>query len=325
MAVNKADSIQQRELFILPFFALGIKIIFPVSATHGHNVVELLEHILSLCPQERGEDVIEGIKVAIVGKPNVGKSTLFNTLLHEERCVVSPIAGTTRDAIDASVLYEENSFIFIDTAGIRKRKSEREMVDKFALIRREYAIERADICILMIDATQGLTTQEKSMARMIEKREKGCLIFCNKWDLVKGFRMEHCIQQLELEAPFLNYCPKIFGSALNGHNVVTIFPQIKEIYNQLHKRVSTGQLNKFIEKAVQRFSPPLLKGRRLRIYYMAQVDSGPPRFVFFVNNPHFLLHSYKKYLMNQFRIKYQFTGVPLIFHLKSKKESQSVS
>ena len=318
LAVNKVDN-KCDESVTSPFYALGIEALLPVSALHGSNVAELLELALAPCPEVEDEEQSEGIKVAIIGRTNVGKSTMINTLLSEERCVVSPIAGTTRDTIDVTVTYEGESFSFIDTAGIRRKKSEHEVVDKFAAIRTQRAVDRADVCILMIDSEQGLTTQEKRIARMIEKKGKGCLIFCNKWDLVKGFRMEHCKKSLEIEASFLNYCPTLFGSALTGRKLVEIFPHIKEIYSHLQRRISTGQLNKFIEQAMQRVHPPMIKGKRLRVYYMAQVDSGPPRFVFFVNNPKFLADSYKKYLMNQFRNTYKFPGVPLVFYLKGKK------
>lgn len=317
LAVNKVDN-PHDEASTAPFYSLGIEALLPISATHGNNVAELLEIALSSCPEKEQSEEAPGIKVAIIGRANVGKSTMINNLLNEERCVVSPIAGTTRDAIDVTVEFEGEQFTFIDTAGIRRKKSEHEVVDKFSSIRTERAIDRADICILMIDSEEGMTTQEKRIARQIEKEGKGCLIFCNKWDLVKGFRMEHCKQSLEMEASFLSYCPKVFGSALTGRKVVEIFPIIKEIYVEMQKRISTGQLNKFIEKVVQKVHPPMLKGKRLRIYYMAQVDHAPPRFVFFVNNPDFLAESYKKYLVNQFRETYCFKGVPLVFYLKGK-------
>ena len=319
LAVNKVDNIHDQG-HTAPFYSLGIESVMPVSATHGNNVAELLELALSSCPEEKGTEEAQGIKVAIIGRPNVGKSTLINTLLDEERCVVSPIAGTTRDAIDVTVAYQEELFTFIDTAGIRRKKSEHEVVDKFAAIRTERAVDRADVCILMLDSQEGMTTQEKRIARMIEQKGKGCLIFCNKWDLVKGFRMEHCKQSLQIEASFIRYCPTLFGSAHTGRKLTELFPHIQEIYQHLQKRVSTGQLNKFIEKAIQKVHPPMLKGKRLRIYYMAQVDISPPRFVFFVNHPDLLADSYKKYLINQFRLSYQFTGVPLVFYLKGKKK-----
>lgn len=320
LAVNKIDN--EDEAPLASFYALGIERIIAVSAIQGRNIVEMLEFALETCPIQEEEEEISGIKVAIIGRPNVGKSTLINTLFKEPRCVVSPIAGTTRDSIDVSITFEEETYTFIDTAGIRRKKAEPEVVDKFAAIRTERAIERADVCILMLDSQDGMTAQEKRIANKIEEKGKGCILLFNKWDLVKGFRMEHCKQSLEMEASFISYCPTLFGSAKTGRKIDELFPIIKEVYRYLQERISTGQLNKFIEGAVQRVHPPMLKGRRLRIYYMAQVDVAPPRFVFFVNHPDLLGDTYKKYLINQFRNTYHFTGVPLIFYLKGKKKEE---
>ncbi|WP_316358877.1 ribosome biogenesis GTPase Der [Candidatus Neptunichlamydia sp. REUL1] len=317
LAVNKMDN--EDPSILAPFYALGIERMIPVSAIQGNNIVEMLQIALEPCPIVDGEDDAKGIKVAIVGRPNVGKSTLINTLLDESRCVVSPIAGTTRDSIDVVVEFEGETFTFIDTAGIRRKKSEPEVVDKFAAIRTERAIERADVCIFMLDSQEGMTSQEKRIANSIEAKGKGCIIFLNKWDLVKGFRMEHCKKSLEIEASFINYCPTLFGSALTGRKIDDLFPLIREVYENLTKRISTGQLNKFIERVMHKVHPPMLRGKRLRIYYMAQVDSAPPRFVFFVNQIDLLGDTYKKYLINQFRKTYQYTGVPLTFYLKGKK------
>jgi len=317
LAVNKMDN--EDPSILAPFYALGIERMIPVSAIQGNNIVEMLQIALEPCPIVDGEDDAKGIKVAIVGRPNVGKSTLINTLLDESRCVVSPIAGTTRDSIDVVVEFEGETFTFIDTAGIRRKKSEPEVVDKFAAIRTERAIERADVCIFMLDSQEGMTSQEKRIANSIEAKGKGCIIFLNKWDLVKGFRMEHCKKSLEIEASFINYCPTLFGSALTGRKIDELFPLIREVYENLTKRISTGQLNKFIERVMHKVHPPMLRGKRLRIYYMAQVDSAPPRFVFFVNQIDLLGDTYKKYLINQFRKTYQYTGVPLTFYLKGKK------
>jgi len=317
LAVNKMDN--EDPSILAPFYALGIERMIPVSAIQGNNIVEMLQIALEPCPIVDGEDDAKGIKVAIVGRPNVGKSTLINTLLDESRCVVSPIAGTTRDSIDVVVEFEGETFTFIDTAGIRRKKSEPEVVDKFAAIRTERAIERADVCIFVLDSQEGMTSQEKRIANSIEAKGKGCIIFLNKWDLVKGFRMEHCKKSLEIEASFINYCPTLFGSALTGRKIDELFPLIREVYENLTKRISTGQLNKFIERVMHKVHPPMLRGKRLRIYYMAQVDSAPPRFVFFVNQIDLLGDTYKKYLINQFRKTYQYTGVPLTFYLKGKK------
>jgi GTP-binding protein len=210
----------------------------------------------------------------------------------------------------------------IDTAGIRRKQSEHEVVDKFAAIRTERAIERADICLLMLDSQQGITREEKKIANMIEESGKGCVILFNKWDLVKGFRMEHCLKGVEEEVPFLQHCPKIFMSALTGRNVDTIFDIVKQVHEDSLKRVTTGQLNKFIGSCLQRNHPPMIQGKRLRIYYMAQVSVQPPTFVVFVNYPNLMTDTYKKFIYNQFREAYTFSGMPIQIYLRGKKRKE---
>jgi GTP-binding protein len=322
LAVNKIDN-QSQEHLIYEFQSLGIQKKIAVSATQNWRIAELLETALApLALQIEEEETIHPLKIAIVGRPNVGKSSLVNFLLDDQRCIVSPIPGTTRDSIDISFTHNEHDYTLIDTAGIRRKHAEHEVVDKFASIRTDRAIERADICLLMLDAQQGLTGQEKRIANQIEEAGKGCILLFNKWDLVKGFRMEHAIKGIESEASFLNHCPKIFMSAKTGRNVEKIFEEIQAVYENSQKRITTHQLNKFIEAAMQRNHPPMLMGKRLRIYYMAQVDIDPPKFIVFVNQPLLMVESYKKYLYNQFREAYGFTGVPIIMHLKGKDKSR---
>jgi GTP-binding protein len=320
LAVNKIDNLAQMEL-LYPFFALGIKDVVGVSAVQGFQIAELLEAAFRthVWP-EIEEGVSAGLKMVIIGRPNVGKSTLINAVLDEKRCVVSPIAGTTRDSIDISIEYEGKKMTLIDTAGIRRKRAEHEVVDKFAAIRTERAIDRADVCVLVMDSMLGMTTQEKRIAEQIEAAGKACVLVFNKWDLVKGFRMEHCLQSIRIEASFLNYCPVLFISAQQGRNLDKLFPLVEEVYGQLSQRITTGQLNKFIERVLQKYHPPMINGKRLRIYYMAQVSTYPPRFVLFVNYPELMVDTYKKYMMNQFREEYSFKGVPLIFELRGKHE-----
>lgn len=323
LAVNKVDNTNE-EHHIYDFDVLGIKKKIAVSASHNWHIAELLETALEgFTNEEIEEEEVSGIKVAIIGRPNVGKSSLINFLLNDNRCIVSPIPGTTRDSIDVTFSNGEQNFVFIDTAGIRRKKAEGEVVDKFASIRTKEAIDRSDICLLMLDSTQGLTTQEKRIANMIEEAGKGCILLFNKWDLVKGFRMEHCMQSIEQEVPFLGHCPKVFMSILTGRNVNKIFPLMDEVFKHANTRITTHQLNKFVARALQLNHPPMLLGKRLRIYYMAQVDTAPPRFVLFVNYSDLMTDTYKKYLYNRFREAFGFTGVPIKLHLKDKEKTGS--
>lgn len=324
LAVNKVDDYKKLDL-LHQFYGLGISRMVAVSATQAFHIAELLETAfegMDFSQTVEGQD--ETIRVAIVGKPNVGKSTLINYLLQEKRCVVSPIAGTTRDSIDAEIKVDDTHFTLIDTAGIRRKSAEHEVVDKFAAIRTERAIDRADICVFVLDATEGLTTQERGIARQIEDTGKGCILLFNKWDLVKGFRMEHCLKDIQTEAPFLSHCPTVFISAKTGRNLDNLFSVIKQVREEQARRITTGQLNKFVEKVLQKYHPPMIQGKRLRIYYMAQVDVHPPKFILFVNKPQLMCETYKKYMINQFREEYGFKGIPLLFMLKGKTDRHDV-
>lgn len=323
LAVNKIDDISQKST-IYPFYALGISKVIGVSAIQGFNIAELLEAAWEKRPESpQEEDSLPGsIGVAIVGRPNVGKSSLVNYLMHEDRCIVSPIPGTTRDSVDIAFELNDQLYKLIDTAGIRRKGAEHEVVDKFAAMRTERAIERADLCLLMLDAQQGMTTQEKRIARKIEEEGKGCIILLNKWDLVKGFKMETCLRGIEEDVPFLKHCPKIFMSALTGRNIDKIFPLVNEVYADSKRRITTHQLNKVVSAAMQKNHPPMISGKRLRIYYLAQVGVQPPTFVLFVNYPNLMSADYQKYLYNQLREAYNFSGVPIKLYLRGKQKSQ---
>lgn len=324
LAVNKVDDFANKQA-IYAFHSLGIKNIIAVSATQRFQIAELLEAAFQgvSFPDTVAKEV-KGIGTAIIGRPNVGKSTIVNYLLKEARCVVSPIAGTTRDSIDVEIQLEHQLFTLIDTAGIRKKKSEREVVDKFAALRTERAMDRADVCVLVIDAEKGITTQEKRIANEIAALGKGCVLVFNKWDLVKGYRMEHCQKSFEIDVPFLTHCPMLFTSAETGRNIEKIFAAVAKVHEQQVRRVTTGQLNKFVEGVIQKYHPPMIDGKRLRIYYMAQIGVQPPRFVLFVNKPELMLESYKKYIINQFRQQYGFQGSPIEFILRGRKEKNLV-
>jgi GTP-binding protein len=329
VAVNKIDQISD-EVKIHDFHSLAVRDLIAVSAVQGYQIAELLEKALRFIPEEAAAVEIEevvvaeiepnrSIRVAIVGRPNVGKSTLLNHLLCEERSIVSPIAGTTRDAIDATITRDGQEYQLIDTAGIRRKKAEKEVVDKFAAIRTEEAIDRADVCLLILDSFEGFTTQEKRIASDIEERGKSCILIFNKWDLMKNFKMEHALRGVKEEIPFLNHCPKLFISAKKERNLNKIFPLVKSVYLERQKRITTGGLNKFIEACLHKYHPPLIIGKRLRIYYMTQVETNPPKFVLFVNNPTLMTESYKKYILNNFRETYSFSGCPLILELRGKE------
>jgi len=318
VAVNKVDNPHHEE-DVASFYQLGIGKMIPVSAEHGHQIAELLEAALESFEKTAvAPDEPAGIKVAILGKPNVGKSSLLNYVLKEERCCVSPIAGTTRDSVDAAITIDDDPYVLIDTAGIRRKHAEHEVVDKFAAIRTERAIERSDVCLLMLDAQEGVTTQDKKIANLIEEKGKGCVILINKWDLFKGVQMEHYLRAVRDEVPFLAHCPALFISAETGRNVEKVFDIVQEVYTNCRKRITTHQLNKFLTAAMQQNHPPMITGKRLRIYYMAQVDVAPPTFVMFVNYPNLMTGAYKKYLYNQFRKEYKFTGAPIPMYLKGK-------
>jgi GTP-binding protein len=319
LAVNKIDRADDLPL-IHSFHALGMGDPIGVSATQGFQIGELLEKVLGALPEKEEVAVKPGsIHVAIVGRPNVGKSTLLNQILGEERAIVSPVAGTTRDSIDVEAVVEGQSYTLIDTAGIRRKKGEKEVVDKFAAIRTEEAIERSDVCLLIFDSYEGFTTQEKRIASMIEEKGKACILLFNKWDLVKGIQMEHARRAVHEESPFLAHCPTFFLSALSGRNIEKIFPAVLEVYGDMRHRIGTGELNKFVEGCLQKYHPPMLRGKRLRIYYMTQVEEAPPKFVLFVNNPTLMVESYRKYLVNRFRETYRFAGCPIAFELRGKK------
>ncbi len=320
LAINKIDdpSLEERAG---EFYPLGFPNMIAVSAMQGSSLAELLEMAFSgFTWEDAGEEKIADIQIAIVGRPNVGKSTLLNAILKEERSLVSDIPGTTRDAIDACISVNGKIYTFIDTAGIRRRKSENDVIDKFAFLRTKDAISKSDVCLLVLDANFGMTAEEKKIAAYIEEEKKGCILIVNKWDRVKGFRMEHAEQAIHDEVPFLEHCPLLFLSAKTGRNVEKVFDKIDHVFTEGKRRITTGELNKFIEGCLQRYHPPQIKGKRLRIYYMVQLENAPPRFVLFVNYPDLMTDTYQKYLINQFRSQYGFAGCPLFFQLRGKKE-----
>jgi len=322
LAVNKVDNLSfEKDLYA--FSSLGIQPIVAISAIHKIQIAELLEALFDQIP-EHYEEVEKSShpKIAIIGRPNAGKSLLTNTILGNNRCLVSPIAGTTRDSVDTEVSVDGITYTLIDTAGLKKSHKEKEVVEKFSTIRTERAIERADLCLLLVDSQYGVTTEEKRIAKDIERAGKGCVVALNKWDLIKNVRMEHAMKGLENEIPFLVHCPKLFISAKTGRNVEKLFPLFSTVLTSLHTRISTHKLNKALLGWMQQFHPPMIKGRRLRVYYMSQVSNHPPHFVLFVNSPHLMENSYKRYLINQLRKTFFFEGVPFVFTLRGKEKKR---
>ena len=322
VAVNKIDdSFYENKIY--EFQDLGFAALYAVSAVQGRQIDNLLEKILSLFPnqiiEEKETSSLE-TKIAIIGRPNVGKSTLLNCFCEEPRVVTSPIANTTRDSIDVQITKGDKIYTFIDTAGIRRKMKEKQVVEKFSSLRTKKAIDQSTICLLLIDAKEGITVQEKKIAKDIHDKRKACIVVINKWDLIKNFRQEHCLLAIKKQLPFLRDYPIMFISAKTGKNVANLFSTIDEIQQFYHKRISTSQLNKFIENAMQQLLPPMLQGKRLRIYYMTQVTVAPPKFILFVNYPSLFMASYKKYLVNNFRKQFGFEGIPISFFLKKREK-----
>lgn len=325
LAVNKVDDIS-REMEVYNYYQLGIKNVIGVSAKHGFQVAELLEEALKEAPKP--EDLYDKkprdhLHLALIGRPNTGKSTLLNRLLDEDRSTVSDIAGTTRDSIDATIYHGSQKITLIDTAGIRKKNKESEAVEKFASIRTEESIERADVCLLMIDSRDGLTSFEKRIISKVQELKRGLIILSNKWDLVSGFRMEHCSKGIFDDNLFVKYCPLLFTSAKTGRNVDQILDEALDVYQNLQRKVSTSQLNRFIEKTMQLCHPPMIRGKRLRIYYMTQVSVNPIEFALFINYKDLLAPAYFRYLKNSFRAEFSFKGCPVNFYLRDRTKQKN--
>ena len=325
LAVNKADSTGETDLGVYEFYSLGLGDPIPVSDVHGHGTGDLLDECLKYFPESvEEEDEADLIKVAIIGKPNVGKSSLLNHILGEKRVIVSDMAGTTRDAVDTVYENQYGRYLFIDTAGIRRKSKVDERVEKFSVMRAQLAIERADVCLILLDARDGVTDQDTKIAGMAHEAGKASIIVVNKWDLVEKETgtMEKMRKDILRDLSFMSYAPVLFISALTGLRTNRIFELINYVNDQSSMRITTGMLNNVLADAQARVQPPTDKGRRLKIYYMTQTGVKPPNFVIFCNSRELFHFSYQRYLENQIRAVFGLEGTPVRIVIRQKGDSE---
>lgn len=321
LCVNKCDRIGEPDPGFYEFYNLGLGVPIQVSSVHGHGTGDLLEAVFSHIPDSAWEDNDgEVINVAVIGKPNVGKSSLINRITGEERCIVSNIAGTTRDSIDTTVENEYGIFNFTDTAGMRRKNKVDDAIEKYSIIRAKMAIERSDVCVIMIDATEGFTEQDSKVAGLAHEAGKACIIAVNKWDAIEkdGTTMSSYKKDLEKDFSFMSYAPMIFISAKTGQRLDKLFEMIKAVANANSMRIKTGALNDILAQATARVQPPTDKGRRLKIFYMTQASTKPPTFVCFVNSAQLFHFSYQRYLENRIRDTFGLEGTPIRFVIRER-------
>lgn len=320
VVVNKIDN-DNRKDNVYAFYELGFEKVFPVSAEHNLGFKELLDYITS--KMNENEEIDDSVlKFAIIGRPNVGKSSLINALLNEERVIVSDVAGTTRDAVDTRFNYDNNEYIAIDTAGMRKKGKIYEDIEKYSLIRSLKAIERADVCVVVIDAKEGIIEHDKHIVSYATEAGKGLVLVVNKWDTVKNPNeaIKKWQERIENEFQFVPYAKLVFLSALNKKRIHTLMPEIIDAYENNHKEIQTSVLNDVITEAVSIHPAPSYKGKRLKIYFVTQTASCPPKFTFNVNNKGLVHFSYERYLENKIRESFDLTGTPIILQFKNKNE-----
>jgi len=321
-AVNKIDGAEQ-EVKLYDFYSLGIEKLYPVSAEHRYGISDFLDDLTDFLPKTLPEEPGDLIRLAVVGKPNVGKSSLINRILGEKRLLVSDTPGTTRDAIDSVCRVDGKSYLLIDTAGIRRKAKVSKKLEKFSIIKALRSLDRCDVALIVIDAHQGITEQDINVAGYAFERKCGCIFLLNKWDLVEKDTktVKRFQDRLRMEAKFLSFAPILTISALTGLRILKIFSMVEEVYLQYAFRIGTGQLNKIFEQAIQNNEPALFRGRRLKFYYATQVSTGPPSFVCFVNYPDAVHFSYRRYLVNQIREKAGLDKTPIriIFRKRTGK------
>ncbi len=328
LLVNKCDNPTNPPAEIYDFYKLGLGEYIPISAANRLGFTEVLDAIIQSLPEEECAEIDhDRISVAVIGKPNVGKSSLVNYLLGEDRSIVSDLAGTTRDAIDVDFNLGEQRYRLIDTAGLRRQSKVRDPIEKYSTLRTEAAVERADVCLIMIDAQEGVTEQDTKVAGLAHNKGKASVFVINKWDLIddRADRMAEIEKDLKLRFSFMAYVPIIFVSAETGQRVEKIFQIVDEVYTESQKRLSTSVINEVLAEAIAMNPTPQDKGRRLKILYVTQLGVGPPTFVFFVNNKDLLHFSYERYMENQFRANFGFKGTPIKFIWRNRKRDQDLS
>ncbi|MFQ5855572.1 MAG: ribosome biogenesis GTPase Der [Anaerolineae bacterium] len=320
LAVNKADS-QQRRLEAAEFWALGLGEPMPISALHGIGTGDLLDEVVAaFSPQEEPEEE-DTVRIAIVGRPNVGKSSLLNQLLGRERAIVHEVPGTTRDTLDTDIEFDGRRITLIDTAGIRRRGRIDVGIEKYSVLRSLRAIQRADVASLLIDAPEGVTSQDQHIAGYILDEYKSVVVLVNKWDLVPKdtYTMPAYSKHVRYELRFLDYVPVLYISAKTGQRVHQVLPTVLDVYEARLMRIPTGELNRLLQDTVARHAPPSKGGKRLKFFYATQADVDPPTFVFFVNDPRLVHFSYKRFLENSIRERYRFLGTPLRFRFRKRE------
>ncbi len=325
LAVNKMDQVGITNPDIYEFYNLGLGDPIAVSAVHGHGTGDLLDACMEYFPPEDGEEEEDDvIKVAIIGKPNVGKSSLVNRILGEQRVIVSDMAGTTRDAVDSFFENQKGKYLFIDTAGMRKKSKVDDRIEKFSVLRATMAIERADVCLILVDANEGVTEQDTKVAGLAHEAGKACIIVVNKWDAIEkdDKTMDRMRQDIRRDLSYMTYAPIVFISALTGQRVDRLFDLINYVNDQASLRITTGMLNTVLADATARVQPPTDKGRRLKIYYMTQIGIKPPHFVCFCNDAKLFHFSYQRYLENQIRSTFGLEGTPVRLTIRQKSDKE---
>ncbi len=323
LAVNKVDSVERDSMNIYEFYELGIGDPIAISAGQALGLGDMLDEVIAYFPeQQEYDEEDEVIKVAIIGKPNVGKSSLINKILGEDRLIVSDIAGTTRDAIDTPIEIDGQKYIFIDTAGMRRKSKIKEEIERFSIIRAVAAVERCDVAILLIDANEGITDQDTKIAGIAHERGRAAIIAVNKWDVIEknDKTMNQYLKDIGNELAYMPYAPKVFISALTGQRIKRMLELIQTVYQNHALRISTGLLNDVLIEATAMQQPPADKGRQLKLYYMTQVSIKPPTFVIFVNDRELFHFSYRRYIENQLRQAFGFDGTPIHFIARNRKE-----